>query len=1110
MLKLKLNDAPQTHPLKTLRRLTATCGVVLLAFVPAAHGLPKPEPAGLPNFDRRELAVENVADANREQAAARLKAAVPGVKIERDAHLGTPKIISSTSGFLTGPGGHGRGIAKATLDALPANDPHRTVKAFLNEHVLLFGHGAEALAAARVERDYTTAHNGLRTVVWVQELEGISVFESALIGHLTKRGELVNLSSRLVPDVSAAARRGMPNHARLKTNPAITAAQAVSLAANLAGEQTGPEDFTSLDEQPAGAELRRRFSAPLLREPAQARLVWLPMSQDRMRLCWEIILTGRARGECYRVLIDAETGAALVRRCLTNYLSDASYRVFTSDSPTPLSPGHATPLTTQPSPATRVLVVTNAISTNASPNGWINDGDNETRGNNVDAHLDLDGNNVADLPRPQGSPFRVFDFPFDPAQSPANYRSAAVVQLFYWCNWMHDKLYELGFTEAAGNFQGTNFGRGGAEGDAVQADAQDGAGVNNANFSVGTDGSTPRMQMFIFDGPNPDRDACFDAEIILHEYTHGLSNRRVGGGFGISTLQAAGMGEGWSDFYALALLSESGDDLNGNYAMGGYSTKDFFGETANYYYGIRRYPYSTSLAKSPLTFKDIDPAQINAHAGIPKNTSGGGGGADEVHNQGEVWCALLWEARAALITRYGFATGNQLILQLVTDGMALSPGNPNFIQARDAIIQADLVLTGGTNRNELWMAFAKRGLGFLATSPSSLTTAGVVEDYSLPDDLRISPSSVVVFDGPLGGPFGPLAKIYALTNVGTAALQWSAQPGALLSISGAGGTLNPGGSISVTVAVNAAASILPAGIYSDGITFSNQTSHARQSRPVTIRIGQPDTYTEVFDAGDFDLSFTTLIFTPDGTTNFYSVCRQPAAVFPTDPAGGSTVALGDDTYLLRTLTGGAQVSMYGQQSGSFYIGANGHLTLTAGNTSFFHPELSIYFERARVSALYTDMDPSVGGSVSWQQLSNRVAVTYLNVPEYGVANANNCQMELFFNGVIRMTWLHIDAVNAIVGLSRGTGFPAGFIESDLSGYAVCTVASPLLRLDRTGPNLKLTWPPAVTSFRLESAAHLLTPIPWTNVTNSAQFTNGLNSVNLPATNSQRYFRLVTP
>ena len=184
--------------------------------------------------------------------------------------------------------------------------------------------------------------------------------------------------------------------------------------------------------------------------------------------------------------------------------------------------------------------------------------------------------------------------------------------------------------------------------------------------------------------------------MILHEYTHGLSNRRVGGGVGISALQSEGMGEGWLDFYALSLLSEPGDNVNGCYACAAYvSYLLSAGFTSNYYFGIRRYPYTTDMTKNPLTFKDIDPVEASAHSGIPRSPAIGTT-ANEVHNMGEVWCVTLWEARANLINKLGYAAGNQLMLQLVTDGMNLSPANPNFLQARDAIIQADLVDNGGT------------------------------------------------------------------------------------------------------------------------------------------------------------------------------------------------------------------------------------------------------------------------------------------------------------------------------------------------------------------------------------------------------------------------------
>jgi hypothetical protein len=157
------------------------------------------------------------------------------------------------------------------------------------------------------------------------------------------------------------------------------------------------------------------------------------------------------------------------------------------------------------------------------------DGVNETLGNNVDAHLDRNANDQPDLPRPQGSATRVFDFPMDLTQSPTNYGDASVVELFYWANWAHDQFYQLGFTEAAGNFQNNNFGRSGAGNDALQADAQDGEGVNNSNMSTSGDGVAPRMQMYIFTGPTPDRDGVMDTEVVLHEYTHGVCDRMIGG-----------------------------------------------------------------------------------------------------------------------------------------------------------------------------------------------------------------------------------------------------------------------------------------------------------------------------------------------------------------------------------------------------------------------------------------------------------------------------------------------------------------------------------------------------------------------------------------------------
>jgi uncharacterized repeat protein (TIGR01451 family) len=550
--------------------------------------------------------------------------------------------------------------------------------------------------------------------------------------------------------------------------------------------------------------------------------------------------------------------------------------VFTSDSPTPFSPAFSAPSTNQPPLVPRALVTLSAISTNASPLGWINDGENQTRGNNVDAHTDLNADDEPDLPRPQGSPFRVFDLPIDFSQSPTNYSDAAVVQLFYWCNWMHDQLYELGFTEAAGNYQKDNFGRGGLGNDAIQADAQDGSGFNNANFTPAPDGVPGRVQMYVFSGPDPDRDGDFDAEVILHELTHGLSDRLVGGGMGIdfSNPQSGGMGEGWSDFYALSLLGQPGDDLNGTYPEGGYASFQFFGLAENYYFGIRRYPYSTDLTKNPLTFKDIDPNQIDPHPSVPSNPIHEFNPlfANEVHYVGEVWCVTLWEMRANLIRKHGFTEGRRLAMQLVTDGMKLSPPNPNFLQARDAIVLADIVNTGGANWNELWTAFAKRGIGFNAVSPPSSSTFGLIEAFDLPDALLITPTTAFLSSGPENGPLAPTCKTYTLTNHSRFPFTWAAsvtQP--WVTVSPATGSLAAGAGTNVQVCLNDAANRLPVGSHQDLITFSNLTTGVAQQREVNVRIMR---FASMPFVEDFESGFFQPYWMVTGKGDFRSMVTQ--------------------------------------------------------------------------------------------------------------------------------------------------------------------------------------------------------------------------------------------
>src|SRR4030095_6504351 len=157
-------------------------------------------------------------------------------------------------------------------------------------------------------------------------------------------------------------------------------------------------------------------------------------------------------------------------------------------------------------------------------------------------------------------------------------------------NWYHDELYRLGFTEPARNFQNDTFGRGGNALDRVAAEGQDSSGTNNANFSAGADGTRGRMQMYIWTGPNPDRDGTGDADIMIHEVTHGMSNRLHGNNSGLSLNMSRAMGEGWSDFYAHCLLSEPTDAINGLHALSGYAPLHGFSGVgdASYHYGRLR------------------------------------------------------------------------------------------------------------------------------------------------------------------------------------------------------------------------------------------------------------------------------------------------------------------------------------------------------------------------------------------------------------------------------------------------------------------------------------------------------------------------------------------
>ncbi|RLJ34465.1 putative secreted protein (Por secretion system target) [Chryseobacterium sp. 7] len=145
-------------------------------------------------------------------------------------------------------------------------------------------------------------------------------------------------------------------------------------------------------------------------------------------------------------------------------------------------------------------LLTNPWDLTASPEGWHSDGTNHytiTRGNNTFAYTDENNTNTPQF-SPDGGANRTFDFPLDVTAAHTTYTSAAVTNLFYNSNKMHDVFYKFGFTESARNYQVNNFGNGGTGNDPVLAESRDGSGLNNANFNPGADGTSGRMQMFLF------------------------------------------------------------------------------------------------------------------------------------------------------------------------------------------------------------------------------------------------------------------------------------------------------------------------------------------------------------------------------------------------------------------------------------------------------------------------------------------------------------------------------------------------------------------------------------------------------------------------------------
>jgi hypothetical protein len=202
----------------------------------------------------------------------------------------------------------------------------------------------------------------------------------------------------------------------------------------------------------------------------------------------------------------------------------------------------------------------------------------------------------------------------------------------------------------------------------------------------------------------------------------------------------------------------------------------------------------------------------------------------------------------------------------------------------------------------------------------------------------------------------------------------------------------------------------------------------------------PDYFTEQFSSG-VDLENSALLFAPNGTIDFYSVCRYDTTTLPTDPAGGTVLPLSAEDSESITLSGGNQILFYGVAYNTVHINSNGNITLDSSDTDSTE-SIDDHFDNVRIAGLWDDLDPSERGTVSYKQQADRFVVTWENVTEDNSDNSNTFQIELYYDGRIQLAWLTISASDALVGLSLGGGVPIDFLPSDLSGYGACGPRAP--------------------------------------------------------------------
>lgn len=655
------------------------------------------------NYDARSLRGTPLAKATRHQVAERTKADTGYYRslgsravVDLDPLTHTVRDLGRLDGYLTG-----RSSAPARTVALD----------YVRQHLDSLGLTRGDLDTLRFRQDYVDPL-GLHHLSWTQRAGGATVFGNGLKVAVTRDGRVLDVQGSPVSGLKRSA----------------AAAPSASLSGTAARSKAAKNVQGRLQSHTNG----------------YAKKVWF-LTPDGLRPGWSTYV--ETTNGSYQHVIDARSGRVLYRHSTVN---DANGDALVYDN----YPG------AQKGGKAKVV--------NFFKRGWLNRNATFLEGNSVTAFSDVNDDDAVQESEktPVPGTKKSAEFPLDRFGPEASSfctdwvctwnpndtgswqvnRKADTTNAFYLASNFHDYLKKspISFTPAAGNFER-------AGGDPVMLNTLDGANTNagmpdgnhidNANMSTPPDGFSPRMQMYLFHFAGASDDPAtgdpfvpttgsFDASVLYHEYTHGLSNRLVIDANGNSTLddiQPRSMGEAWSDYYAMDYLvtkgflkdtKEVGNLLEGEYVAAGQHLIRTM--------AIDCPPGATS---SGCTSGFDGRTGGYTYADFPTIVGG-----PEVHGSGEIWAQTLWDLRKKL--------GHNLTDSLVTRAMSISANDPSFLDMRDAILRADLVGYGAQHQSAIWQVFAGRGMGFFAGAVDGAdTTPG--EDFHTPPPAGTPHNGVV-------------------------------------------------------------------------------------------------------------------------------------------------------------------------------------------------------------------------------------------------------------------------------------------------------------------------------------------------------------------------------